>query len=539
MKTWNIRKRILSGVAILTAIVALIGGLGYVGLRDAISMAQGINQQIKDHGRFLAASVNLARLSQLDFKKQVQEWKDTLIRGNDPDLFKKYSGQFEKQSAAVDEDLNSLRKLFAEAGVDTKLVDQSLAEHAKLGTQYHQALLAYDPAQANSCFMVDQKVRGIDRTATDAIDAIVQQVQQFAADTTQATEARFRQQTDHIARLVIASLAIGVVFAVVFGLALAGSLTRQLSELAAKLGANSREVSAAAAQVSGVSQTLAEGSSEQAASIEETSSSLEELAGMTRRNSDSAQAANDLAKQARNAADQGSTDMQAMSSAVQAIQVSSQDISKIIKTIDEIAFQTNILALNAAVEAARAGESGMGFAVVAEEVRNLAQRSAQAARETGLKIQGAIGNTTQGVEISGQVARALEEIVSKVRQVDELVAQVASASREQNSGITQINTAVSQVDRITQANAASAEESAAAAEQLSAQAEMMRHVADELLRLVHGAATASLNSLPMALATDRNVSTATAPGRSRPSPQFTAVGPQRRLPISHHHGSRN
>jgi methyl-accepting chemotaxis protein len=178
--------------------------------------------------------------------------------------------------------------------------------------------------------------------------------------------------------------------------------------------------------------------------------------------------------------------MQTMSAAMEAIKVSSDDIAKIIKTIDEIAFQTNILALNAAVEAARAGEAGMGFAVVADEVRNLAQRSAQAAKETATKIEGAINNTAQGVQISTKVAEALNEIVTKARQVDELVAEVSSASREQTQGITQINTAVGQMDKVTQSNAASAEECAAAAEELNAQAETMKHSVGELLQLVGG-----------------------------------------------------
>jgi len=246
-----------------------------------------------------------------------------------------------------------------------------------------------------------------------------------------------------------------------------------------------------AGQISNSSQSLAEGSSEQAASVEETSASLEELSSMTKRNAENAHKANDLAREARTAADKGSGDMTAMNNAMHSIKTSSDDIAKIIKTIDEIAFQTNILALNAAVEAARAGEAGMGFAVVADEVRSLAQRSATAAKETAAKIEGAITNTAQGVQISAKVTEALNDIVIKARQVDELVTEVASASREQTQGITQINSAVSQMDKVTQSNAANAEESAAAAEELNAQSEVMNQAVNELLQLVGGGSEAA------------------------------------------------
>jgi methyl-accepting chemotaxis protein len=210
------------------------------------------------------------------------------------------------------------------------------------------------------------------------------------------------------------------------------------------------------------------------------------MASMTKLNAENAAKANELAREARTAADKGAGDMQAMNQAMEAIKISSDDIAKIIKTIDEIAFQTNILALNAAVEAARAGEAGMGFAVVADEVRNLAQRSAQAAKETAAKIEGAIVKTSQGVQISQKVTLALNDIVTKARQVDELASEVAGASREQTQGITQINSAVGQMDKVTQSNAASAEESAGAAQDLNSQAELMRQAVTELRYLVGG-----------------------------------------------------
>jgi methyl-accepting chemotaxis protein len=271
-----------------------------------------------------------------------------------------------------------------------------------------------------------------------------------------------------------------------FAALLSRSITRVIKTATDNLLASAQHVSTASTQLSETSQSLAAGSSEQAASIEETGASLEELSSMTRRNAESINRSNSLARDTRAAADRGVTDMQSMSAAMAALKASSADIAKIIKTIDEIAFQTNILALNAAVEAARAGEAGMGFAVVADEVRNLAQRCAQAAEETTAKIEGAISRTTQGVEINAKVEEALNGIVAKARQMDELAVEVAGASKEQTEGIQQINTAVGRMDQVTQSNAASAEESAAAAQELNAQAETMKQAVIALLALVDG-----------------------------------------------------
>jgi hypothetical protein len=265
---------------------------------------------------------------------------------------------------------------------------------------------------------------------------------------------------------------------------LARSVFRPFGAVVTALRTAAAESASATDQVSSSSRSLADGASEQAASLEETSSALEEMSSMTKRNADHAASAKTLANQTRTAAETGASDMARMEQAMAAIKASSDNIAKIIKTIDEIAFQTNILALNAAVEAARAGEAGLGFAVVAEEVRSLAQRSAQAARETAERIEDSIRKSEHGAGISGKVAASLQEIVGKARKVDELIGEIAGASSEQSQGILEVNRAVTQMDKITQSNAASAEESASAATQLAGQAATLEQTVETLLNLV-------------------------------------------------------
>jgi methyl-accepting chemotaxis protein len=268
---------------------------------------------------------------------------------------------------------------------------------------------------------------------------------------------------------------------------------------------------------------MADGSSRQAAALEESSASLEEMAGMTRKNAENAQSAKALANQTRVAADAGSEDMKEMKTAMSAIQASSVEVSKIIKTIDEIAFQTNLLALNAAVEAARAGEAGLGFAVVAEEVRSLAQRSVQAARETAQKISDSTSKSEQGAKISDKVAKSLDEITAKARQVDELIAEIAVASQEQSQGIDQVSRAVSDMDRVTQANAATAEETSAAASELNTQTDQLKAIIRELIQMVNGRDTMEPSSQAGAPAmasavVRRPVAQKAAPGRRAAAP---------------------
>lgn len=324
------------------------------------------------------------------------------------------------------------------------------------------------------------------RTSPDARPGLMDQSEKFFELTNQAVGTAEIAATRKVRTLKVAQswlLGASLVLGLVVALGLVRGILRSTHAVSDALLEGSERNTTMARQVADASQQLASGCAEQAAALEETSASLEEMSSMTRRTTEDTQAARDLASQTRVAAEAGLGEMQEMQRAMDSLQSSSECIAKVLKSIDEIALQTNLLALNAAVEAARAGDAGSGFAVVAGEVRALAQRSADAARETATNVESTLARTSHGVALSRRVTEGLQEIVAKAREVDHLVLRIANATREQSQGISQINDAVVQMDRVTQTNAATAQQTASASEYLSAGANTIRASVSDLLAL--------------------------------------------------------
>lgn len=287
-------------------------------------------------------------------------------------------------------------------------------------------------------------------------------------------------------QILFINIIVMIVIIMIVSLTIVREIVNSMEGITRDLDESSREVSVASSQLDAASQKLAEGSTEQAASIQETSSTLEETASMVKQNRENTQQAAVLAKQSKDYANKSNTEMQKMMTAMDDLKKSSAEIAKIIKVIDEIAFQTNILSLNAAVEAARAGDAGKGFAVVAEEVRSLAQRSAQAAKDTTVIIESNINLSVNGADMAKDVQKSISEIDIQSKKVSELLDEISVATDEQAQGVDQINKAISQMEIVLSSNAQTAEESSSASKALYAQTLTMNDIIARLNDIVKG-----------------------------------------------------
>ncbi len=354
------------------------------------------------------------------------------------------------------------------------------------GEEALTAVQKYKAALNNHLDMMEQQ----DTKRKDMVDA----ARETQGLCNYAHDEQITKMGSHI-KLALRIIGGGIFFAIAAGVFFAfyisRSITKDLNNVIEGLIQSAEEVASASAQISSASQTLSQGTSEQAASIEETTSSMEEMASMTRQNADHAKQADSLMREARQSVEKANVSMNELIVSMEEINKASQETSRIIKTIDEIAFQTNLLALNAAVEAARAGEAGAGFAVVADEVRNLAMRSAEAARNTSVLIEGTVNKIGIGSELVTRASDVFSEVSTGASKVGELVVEISSASGEQARGIEQVNRGAADMDKVTQQNAASAEELASTSEEMNAQAEQMKGLVNKLVSLVRGSSEKS------------------------------------------------
>jgi len=295
-----------------------------------------------------------------------------------------------------------------------------------------------------------------------------------------AIEDQLLQQRDHeqqnISQIVINIVIFGTLLAFVFGIVIVWVLARNIMQTVTKVLGTSTGLTTAIEEISRGNMNLSQRTEQQAASLEETSASMEQMTSTVQQNADNARQAAHLAAEAREKAQRGGDIVSTAIKSMIDINKSSKQVADIISTIDEIAFQTNLLALNAAVEAARAGEQGRGFAVVATEVRNLAQRSATAAKQIKQLISNSVSKVEEGTQFVNQSGKSLEEIVVSVKKVSDIVIEIAAASEEQAAGIRQVNKAILQMDETTQQNAALVEEAASASEAIRNQARNLKEL---------------------------------------------------------------
>jgi methyl-accepting chemotaxis protein len=497
MRNLSVSKKVILGFSTLVLLVGVTGFAGYYA-----------SQRLYRHLE-VASSVSLPSISLLlqidrDLQQAVVAERSTIFTNPTAPEFERLVKEHGENLQQARDRWAQLKEIGLPPGAEAliKEYEARIEEWFATTSRVVAARVANTPeGRREALDLINQVASKQFPAARGCLDQLADMLEQQAEEHRLDGLATSQHATWASLGITAASVLIGLTLVWFLGV----RLSRTLREIAATLAANAAQNAAAASQISSSSQALAQGATEQAASLEETSAALEEMSSMTKRNAEHAEAARNFSRQTREAAAHGSTEMRQMADAVSAIERSSDNIAAIIKTIDEIAFQTNILALNAAVEAARAGAAGAGFSVVADEVRSLAHRSAQAARETAEKIEESVRTSRQGTALSARVAQCLQDINTRTADVDRIVDEIASASGQQAQGIEQLTISVTQIDKVTQTNAAAAEESASASTELSAQATSLNEAINRLNELLGGhheasralSATKATDELPM------------------------------------------
>ena len=523
MNTWTIPRRISFGFLILVLLSLILGGIGLWRVRD-------INTSVFNLAANSVPSVVMLNKI-IQFNNGVAKAMRQLVEQSDNEkIVAAARPMFDTQRKEGDALCVEYKKLISDAE-DERLfttADKARTDFIVAAEKAIEMSLGQKAAEALA-FMRAEVDPALDRTAegfNNNIDYNIELAEKEAALAQRKVTSSFIT--------IGTTLALAGLLGTLMGWTISRAVTKSLGFISDALQEGATQTASASGQLSSASQSLASGCSQQASSVAETSAALEEMSVMIRSTAENAEKAKDFANQARAAAQSGSQTMAEMNTAMHAIEASSAEVAKIVKNIDEIAFQTNILALNAAVEAARAGEAGAGFAVVADEVRSLAQRSAAAAKETAEKIEAAIANSRRGSSSCGKVGESLDEIVAKVSSADALVAEIATAAKEQSQGIQQVGLTMTQMDKVTQSNAANAEESATSAEELNAQARSMQESVQSLRSLVSKAAQAYQGAASVAVPHSRS-RRAIAPPTHAPRIEVAAqtrrpAGPQIPMP---------
>ncbi len=438
-------------------------------------------QELRSLAHDMEAAINSSNLPEakallLEIRKQE---KDYMLRYSFKDAEGKYSNR-DKYVNKTHQAIASLRKGCADAG-DLGFEDRYSATINSLLSQYSKAFDAMVAEDDNI-----QELSGLMRTASYKVEPLTQEVMTLAKE---ANDSAMKEMSDMAASKTMGMITIGgiaVILGMGIGIFLTRAITKPIYQVIESLRSGSSQISSASAQMSEASQQLASGASEQAASLEETTATIEELSSSARSNAEDSMSGEKVASKVFQVSNRGQEAMTGMNQAMESIKESSAETAKIIKVIDEIAFQTNLLALNAAVEAARAGDAGKGFAVVAEEVRSLAGRCAEAAKDTATLIDESNTNSDNGLVACDNVGKILEEVSSGVTEFRDLISRVKSTSAEQSNNMGELSQAVSQIDQLTQSNAANSEETASTSEELSAQATALYSVVNVLVEIVEG-----------------------------------------------------